>query len=142
MIVYSYYCLDILHEGHLLMMRNAKKLAGENGKLIVGILTDNAVMEKKVRPLMSFKERMQIAESLKYPDLIVPQDTYSPLPNVLAIRPDVLMESMSHDANDLAHIKNIANNAGIKVIVLPYYGEQSSTELKNKIIKSKRKGKI
>jgi len=91
---------------------------------------------------MSFKERMQIAESLKYPDLIVPQDTYSPLPNVLAIRPDVLMESMSHDANDLAHIKNIANNAGIKVIVLPYYGEQSSTELKNKIIKSKRKGKI
>jgi len=46
-IVYSYYVLDIVHKGHLIMMQNAKAIAGENGKLIIGILTDEAVMEKK-----------------------------------------------------------------------------------------------
>lgn len=134
MIVYSYYCLDILHEGHLLMMKNAKAMAGKDGKFIMGVLVDKAIMEKKSKPLMSFKERMNIAESLKYPDMVVPQDTYSPLPNILAIRPDILMESMSHDKKDLSHIKQVANDAGIKVVVLPYYAEQSSTKLKNKII--------
>ena len=57
-IVYSYYVLDIVHKGHLLMMKNSKAIAGEDGKLIVGILTDEAVMEKKSRPLISFEERM------------------------------------------------------------------------------------
>ena len=46
-VVYSYYCLDIIHSGHLLMMKNCKALAGEDGTLVVGILTDEAVMEKK-----------------------------------------------------------------------------------------------
>jgi glycerol-3-phosphate cytidylyltransferase-like family protein len=38
-LVYSYYVLDIVHKGHLKMMENAKAMAGEDGKLIVGILT-------------------------------------------------------------------------------------------------------
>ena len=50
-IVYSYYVLDIVHRGHLLMMKNAKAIAGEDGKLIVGILTDEAAMEKKSKPI-------------------------------------------------------------------------------------------
>ena len=46
-LVYSYYVLDIIHKGHLLMMKNAKAIAGEDGTLTLGILTDEAVMEKK-----------------------------------------------------------------------------------------------
>jgi len=38
-LVYSYYVLDIVHKGHLLMMKNAKAMAGKDGKLIVGILS-------------------------------------------------------------------------------------------------------
>ena len=45
--VYSYYVLDIVHRGHRLQMRNAKKIAGEDGISIVGILTKEAVLEKK-----------------------------------------------------------------------------------------------
>ena len=48
-IVYSYYCLDIFHKGHLLMLKKSKLAAGPNGKLIVGILTDSAIMEKNQR---------------------------------------------------------------------------------------------
>ena len=65
MIVYSYYVLDIIHSGHLLMMKNAKNLAGPDGKLIVGILTEKATMEKKTKPIISFEERMEVASCYK-----------------------------------------------------------------------------
>jgi len=132
-IVYSYYVLDIVHEGHLLMMRNAKRIAGENGILIVGILTDEATMEKKPRPVMSFSQRMTLAESIKYADIVVAQETYSPLPNVEKIRPDVLMESASHTDEAIEAARTLMSRLGGRVVVLPYYPMQSSTEIKNKV---------
>ena len=100
-IVYSYYVLDIVHKGHLLMMKNAKAIAGEDGKLIVGILTDKAVMEKKSKPTMPFEERIELASAIKYVDVAVAQETYSPLPNVMRIKPDILMESTSHSEEEI-----------------------------------------
>ena len=85
-IVYSYYVLDIVHKGHLEIMKNAKTIAGEDGKLIVGILTDEAVMENKPRPILSFDERIELARAIKYVDFVVAQETYSPLANVMRIK--------------------------------------------------------
>ena len=45
--VYSYFVLDLVHRGHLLMMKNAKAIAGPDGRLIVGIVSDEAVLKKK-----------------------------------------------------------------------------------------------
>jgi cytidyltransferase-like protein len=132
-VVYSYYCLDIIHPGHLLQMKNGKRLAGENGVHIVGILTDEAVMEKKKRPVISFDERMTVAEAIKYADLVVPQETYSPHPNVLKMKPDILMESASHSEELIKESERIMSSIGGKVIVTPYYPTQSSTSIKEKI---------
>jgi len=132
-IVYSYYVLDIVHKGHLIMMQNAKAIAGEDGKLIVGILTDEAVMEKKPRPILSFEDRIELASAIKYVDLAVAQETYSPLPNVLRIKPDVLMESTSHDESDIEEARKVMKSINGKVIVIPYYPCQNSTMIKNKI---------
>jgi phosphoenolpyruvate phosphomutase len=133
-IVYSYYVLDLIHKGHLLMMKNSKAMAGKDGKLIVGILTDEAVMEKKPkRPILSFDERIDIAESIKYVDAAIPQETYSPIPNVKRIRPDILMESGSHSEKEMAETRRIVESYGGRVVVMPYYPSQSSTNIKNKI---------
>ena len=133
-LVYSYYVLDLVHKGHLEMMKNAKTIAGEDGKLIVGILTDEAVMEKKKKPILSFDERVELAGAIKYVDLVVAQETYSPLPNVKKIRPDILMESASHDDEDLEEAAQVMEELHGRLIVIPYYPSQSSTELKKKII--------
>ena len=119
------------------MMRNAKEFAGPDGKLIVGILTDKAVMEKKPRPIISFDERIEIARSIKYVDIVVGQDTYSPLPNVMRIKPDILMESTSHTVEDIEEAEIVMRKINGKVIVLPYYPPQSSTAIKN-LIKEKK----
>ncbi len=132
-LVYSYYVLDIVHKGHLLMMKNAKSIAGKDGKLIVGILTDEAVMEKKPRPTLTFDERIELASAIKYVDVAVAQETYSPLPNVKKIRPDILMESTSHSEEAIEEAREVMESINGKVIVLPYLPSQSTTSIKNSI---------
>jgi cytidyltransferase-like protein len=132
-IVYSYYVLDIVHAGHLAMMRNAKAIAGDDGKLIVGILTDEAVMEKKKRPILPFAERMELAAAIRYADVVVAQETYSPMPNVRSIKPDILMESTSHDEAAIEEAREYMESIGGEVIVIPYYPVQSSTGIKTSI---------
>jgi cytidyltransferase-like protein len=133
-VIYSYYVLDIIHKGHLLMMKNCKAMAGRDGKLIVGILTEEAVLEKKPHPpILSFDERIDIAEAIKYVDAAVPQETYSPIPNVKRIQPDVLMESASHNEKEIEEARKVMNSFGGRVLVMPYYPSQCSSNIKKKI---------
>jgi phosphoenolpyruvate phosphomutase len=141
-IVYSYYVLDIVHKGHLMMMRNAKAIAGEDGKLIVGILTDEAVMEKKSKPLLSFEDRTELAAAIKYVDVVVAQETYSPLQNVMRIRPDILIESSSHNEQDIEKARKVMKEINGSVIVFPYFPGQSSTNIKNEISRISKDKKI
>ncbi len=132
-VVYSYYVMDLLHDGHLEMLRNSKAIAGVDGILIAGILTDEAVMEKKAQPTMSFGQRLRLAQGIKYIDLAVAQTTYSPIPNVLAIRPDVLMESTSHSDEAIEEARRVMGGLGGRVIVIPYYPLESSTAIKDRV---------
>lgn len=132
-IVYSYYVLDIIHKGHILHMQNAKKLCGEEGVHIVGILTDEAVMERKDKPILSLEHRMDIAYSIKFVDMVIIQDTYSPIGNIKRIHPDILIESSSHDQEDINQHEKEMKEIGGKVIVFPYFPFQSSTNIKRKI---------
>lgn len=132
-LVYSYYTLDIIHDGHLEMLHNAKAIAGPSGKLIVGILTDEAVMEKKPKPTLGFGQRFRLARAIECVDLVVAQETYSPIPNVQKIQPDVLMESGSHSEEAIAKAREIMTKLGGEVIVIPYYPNESSTSIKTRI---------
>ena len=134
-IVYSYYVLDIIHRGHLLMMKNSKAIAGADGRLIVGIVSDEAVLEKKGKaPILSFSERLELAQAIKYVDLVVAQPTYSPFENVRQIKPNILMESESHDEVQIEEGRRLMASLGGKVIVMPYFRGQSSSDIKQKIV--------
>ena len=131
-IVYSYYVLDIVHRGHLLMLKNAKAIAGHDGRLVVGIVSDEAVAEVKGRaPVLSFSERLELAQAIRYVDLVVRQDEYSPVKNIGAIKPTILMESESHTNAQLESSRKCMEKIGGKMIVMPYYKGQSSTRIKN-----------
>lgn len=114
-------------------MRNAKAMAGEDGVSVVGILTDEAVMERKERPILSFDERVELAGAIKYNDLVVPQGTYSPLPNLKHIRPDIAIESASHILEDIEEVRRYIKSIKGRLVVMPYYSSQSSTEIKRKV---------
>ena len=130
--VYAYVCGDILHRGHVMHLNNAKKFGD---LLIVGILTTKAIEEKKLPPILSFDERLFLVGQLKSVDIVIPQETYSPLSNIKLMRPDILIESESHGQEELAKIRAIVSEMGVKTIILPYYQEQSSTKIKENIRK-------
>jgi cytidyltransferase-like protein len=133
-IVYSYFVLDIVHRGHLLFLKNSKAIAGPDGRLIVGIVSDEAVLAKKGKaPILSFSERLELANSIKYVDLVVCQKNYTPYDNVKSISPNILMESESHDEVQITKGRELMKELGGRVIVMPYFHGQSSTLLKSKI---------
>ena len=66
---------DLFHIGHLNILKRAKL---ECDYLIVGITTDElALSAKKQKPVIPFQERMEIVESIKFVDEVVPQTSYN-----------------------------------------------------------------
>lgn len=131
--VYTYMVMDILHRGHQQQLDNARAVAGPGGLVILGILTDKAVMEKKPRPMLTFDERFALARQLRQVDMVVAQETYSPLPNAGSMKVDVLMECAAHSEEAIEEAWEAMKYSGGTVIVTPYYPGVSSTEIKNRI---------
>jgi len=126
-ITYAYICGDILHKGHIEHLKNCKALGD---KLIVGVLTDAAIMEKKPKSTMSFDERFDLVRSLRWVDVVVAQNTYSPLENVMALRPDILIEATDHKEQPA---NEFMESIGGRVLAMPYYPNHSSTKIKSEI---------
>jgi len=137
-VVYAYVVADLLHVGHVIALENAKK---QGDKLIVGVLTDEATMEKKARPILSFDERIRLVKSLKCVDIAIAQETYSPIENIRKRKPDILMECNTHSEEDLKETRKAAKIIGCEIITTPYYHEQSSSRIKDKVVEHWNNGK-
>ena len=62
-------CIDYLHHGHINILIKAKKF----GKVIVGLMTDKAILSyKKRKPIIKFNNRKKIVENLKIVDFVIP----------------------------------------------------------------------
>ena len=69
--MYTTGCFDIFHYGHLNILKRSKEMCNT---LIVGVSTDELIFKEKGRyPLIPFKERIKVIESIKYVDLVIPQ---------------------------------------------------------------------
>lgn len=130
---YAYVCADLMHAGHLDHLEFCKKSCD---KLIVGVLTDKAVMEKKPEPVFKFEERFRLIQALKCVDIAVPQDTYSPLNNA-PVMADVLFESIDHAREAIEEARRVMGKFGKTVMVdttrPSHNGRPSSTLIKTKI---------
>lgn len=129
---YAYVVADLFHIGHLKHLQACSALCD---KLIVGVLTDGATMEKKSKPIISFGERLEIIKSLGCVAVAVKQEVYSPLPNVEQLQVDILFESTSHDPEAIVEARKLMKKLKCRVIAMPYYAGQNSTAIKNKISK-------
>ena len=68
---------DLFHVGHLNVLRRAKGLCD---RLIVGVTTDELLLSyKQKRALIPFNERIEIVESIRYVDTVLPQDSMDKL---------------------------------------------------------------
>lgn len=71
--VITYGTFDVLHLGHVNILRLAKSLGD---KLIVGLSTDEFNKKKSKRSIYSYEERKSMLESIRYVDFVVPECTW------------------------------------------------------------------
>lgn len=86
-VVYVGMSADLVHPGHL----NILKVAQGHGTVVVGLLTDEAIASYKRVPFMDFEQRRMVIESIKGVSRVVPQTTLDYVPNLEAIKPDVVV---------------------------------------------------
>jgi len=85
--VYIGMSADLIHKGHLNIINEGQKL----GKVIIGLLTDEAISTYKRLPLINFEDRKNIVENLKGVDRVVSQSTLDYVPNLIEIKPDYVV---------------------------------------------------
>lgn len=85
--VYMCFSTDMLHSGHIAIIRKAEKL----GRLIIGVLSDEAVVSYKRFPLMPFDERKTMFENIAGVYKVVEQKTLSYKENLEKYHPDYVV---------------------------------------------------
>ena len=73
-VVFTSGCFDILHFGHIYLLRKAKALVQENGKLLVAVHDDESIRKKKGenRPINNLNYRMELLSELISVDFVMP----------------------------------------------------------------------
>src|SRR3989338_8326307 len=85
--VYIGMCADLLHHGHINIIKEGAKL----GDVTIGLLTDEAMATYKRLPLLEFEQRKAIVENLKRVKEVIPQPTLDYVPNLRAFKPDFVV---------------------------------------------------
>lgn len=71
-VVYTGGTFDLMHEGHIELLRSCKRIAGQGGLVVVALNTDEFIARFKANPpIQSFRERKLMLESCRYVDLVV-----------------------------------------------------------------------
>jgi phosphoenolpyruvate phosphomutase len=86
-IVYIGLAADILHEGHINILNIAKKY----GTVIVGLLTDEAIVTYKSLPFLSYSQREVVLKNLKMVSQVIPQKTLDYSFNLEKIKPNYVV---------------------------------------------------
>jgi len=132
--VYVPLAIDILHSGHLNIIKIAKKY----GKVVIGLLSDSAVAEYKAIPSLEYNERYKIVKSLKDVNQIIKQDTWDYSYVLNTLKPDYFIhgDDWKRGIQKKTRKKVISilkKNKG-KLIEVPYTKNISSSSIKSDLI--------
>ena len=130
-IVFTNGCFDVLHPGHIDLLRRAKDLGD---RLIVGINSDASVRSIKGngRPVMNQNDRKAILESLSMVDEVFIFDELTPEKLIKTLRPDVLVKGGDWKENEIIGAEFVKSNGG-QVFSLPPVPGYSSSGLIEKL---------
>lgn len=130
--VYMCFSTDIIHSGHISIIRKAEKL----GKLIIGVLSDEAVISYKRFPLLPFEERKAMFENIVGVSQVVEQTTLSYKENLETYRPTFVVHG--DDWRDglqktiRAEVCDVLATYGGQLVEFPYARDEKYRELEKR----------
>jgi len=132
-IVYTVGTFDLLHVGHLALLKRCKTL----GDIVaVGVASDEVVHSYKPRvPVIPLEQRVEMLESLRCVDIVRP---YHELEYVTACKElDIDIFVIGADWGDKPHniaVETYLKEAGKQIIQVRYNPRTSSTKIKYNVL--------
>jgi len=131
-IVYTTGVFDLIHPGHLNLLKKAKALGD---KLIVGIQDDESVKKQKnKKPIMNCDQRMAMIEALPFVDIVLSYTDIDQRKILNLIKPDIVVQGGDWlETGDRSLIIEYLKNNNIRLVQFPYTKGISSTEIKKRV---------
>lgn len=85
--VYMCFSTEYIHSGHIAIINRARRL----GRLIIGVLSDEAVASFKRFPLIPYEERESVIENIYGVERVVEQKTLSYADNLRLLKPNFVV---------------------------------------------------
>jgi phosphoenolpyruvate phosphomutase len=118
--VYTCFCTDVIHEGHLNIINEARK----RGKVIVGCLSDSALIRYNRFPTISQDERVRLYQGIEGVDEVVIQNTMHYDDVIKRLKPDYVIHGDNWENGPgralRSHVENLLKSYGGELIDIPY----------------------
>ena len=119
---------DILHPGHINIIKEAAKL----GDVVVGLLTDEAIAAYKRLPYLNYDARRAVIENIRGVSKIVEQKEWDYCPNLEALKPDYVVHGDDWKTGVQAKIRQdvieCLKGWGGELVEVPYTKDISGTD--------------
>ena len=127
--VYMCFSTDIIHGGHIAIIKKAQKL----GKLIIGVLSDEAVASYKRIPLVPASERKKLFENVAGVYKVVDQKTLSYKENLKTLKPAIVVHGDDWCAGFQKPVRDevvsILASYGGKLVEFPYSNDKKYADI-------------
>ena len=126
-IVFTNGCFDLLHVGHMYLLREARKLGDV---LVVGLNSDASVraIKGESRPIVPQQDRAEAIAALESVDYLVVFEEPDPMALLQAIRPDVLVKGDDYRTSEVVGA-DFLNSYGGQVRLIPVRQGVSTSRL-------------
>jgi rfaE bifunctional protein nucleotidyltransferase chain/domain len=130
-VVFTNGCFDLLHRGHVHILREAKAVGD---LLIVAINSDQSVKAIKgpARPICSEIDRLELIAAMEMVDYVTLFDEPDPYKLIAAIKPNVLAKGGDWNADQVVGADIVEQNGG-RVLLVPYLKGSSTSEIIERI---------
>ena len=122
-------CFDILHQGHIYLFNEAKKLGDI---FVVAINSDESVKRLKgeARPVNTINTRVKNLEKLNIIDHIITFEPLTPINIIKEVKPDILVKGSDYKLEEIVGYDYIKSYGG-KVLLIEYLDGHSTTNIIN-----------
>ena len=131
--VYVGFAADILHKGHINILKTAKSY----GEVTVGLLTDAAISQYKKLPHLTYSQREIVLKNIKFVDQLIPQQTLDYSQNLKKLKPDFVVHGDDWKSGvqkkTREKVIKVLKKWGGKLIEPKYTKNISSSSIKKKI---------
>lgn len=118
--VYTCFCTDNIHEGHLKIIEEAKRL----GDVTVGVLCDSEMIRYNRFPILTTSERMEMVKRIPGIAKVVVQNSMLYDEVIHTIHPDYVVHGDNWNTGPLQVIRNnivsLLNKYGGELVEIPY----------------------